>query len=431
MNLGNWVCAFYARGTSKVSEMDAIWQQRLDQAIEERSESLIALRRHLHAYPEISGNEYQTTALLLERLEAIGCDCRSPAEKRGVIADIGEEKMARIGLRADIDALQIQDAKDVSYRSTHDGVMHACGHDAHCAILYGALYGLQQVVQSDGFPWPVSVRGIFQPAEETAQGAKEMVSFGALEGVDAILGVHVDPKRAVGSIGLRDGVSTANCDEIRVQLRGVGGHAARPHEAVDPLSAAAQLVQAIYLHVPRTTDSQDSVVVTFGRIAGGTNSNVIPEAVELRGTLRTLCREIRIQTQKKLADICHGVSETTGVAIDLDIKTEIDSVVNDSAVNRVIQRSAIEVIGANKIEAIPRSSMGSEDFSVYLKEIPGAMFRLGTATEERQIPLHSSNFDIAEEIIVVAAKILARSAVFWSDPNKIGDCSSVAEEIIQ
>ena len=148
-----------------------MWQQLLDQAIEKRSESLIALRRHLHANPEISGNEFQTTALLLERLEAIGCDCRVPAEKRGVIADIGDEKNSRIGLRADIDALQIQDAKDVSYRSTHDGVMHACGHDAHCAILYGALSGLQQVAQSDAFPWPVSVRGIFQPAEETAQGA--------------------------------------------------------------------------------------------------------------------------------------------------------------------------------------------------------------------------------------------------------------------
>jgi amidohydrolase len=411
--------------------MDGMWQQQLDQAIDERADALIALRRHLHMHPEISGKEFQTTAYLLEQLESIGCDCRVPTERRGVVADVGTEKMPRIGLRADIDALQIQDAKDVSYRSTHDGVMHACGHDAHSAILYGALSGLQQLAVSDGFPWPVSVRGIFQPAEETAQGAREMVQFGALDGIDAIFGLHVDPKRPVGSIGLRDGVSTANCDEIRIQLRGVGAHAARPHEAVDALSAAAQLVQTVYLNIPRTTDSQESVVVTFGRIVGGANSNVIPESVEMRGTLRTLCSNVREQTKQKLAEICDGVSKMTGVDIDLDIKSEIDSVVNAPALNNVIRRSATEVIGAKNIKDISRSSMGSEDFSVYLQEIPGAMFRLGTAAKETQISLHSSSFDIAEEVIVVAAKILARSAVFWSDPNEMGECSSAAEGVMQ
>ena len=409
--------------------MDTTWQQNLDRAIDARGEELIALRRHLHAYPELSGEEFQTTALLLERLQSAGCVCRVPAEKRGVLADVGDEKGPRIGLRADIDALQIQDAKDVSYRSVNDGVMHACGHDAHSAILYGALCGLQQLRQAEAFPWPVSVRGIFQPAEETAQGAQEMVAFGALEGLSAVLGIHVDPKRAAGSIGLRDGVSTANCDEIRIHLRGVGGHVASPHEAVDPVNAVAQLLQAIYLLIPRTTDSQEAVVVTFGRIVGGTNSNVIPELVELRGTLRTLCKNVRVQTKEKLHRICHGVSETTGVEINLDIKSEIDSVINDKTLNQILRRSAIELIGAKNIEDIRRPSMGSEDFSVYLREVPGAMFRLGTATNERHVPLHSSNFDIAEEVIIVAAKILARSAVFWSDPSRSDDCSSVTEEI--
>ena len=301
-----------------------MWQERLDQAIESRGESLIQLRRHLHRHPEISGQEFQTTSYLLDLLQKIGCDCRVPPAKRGIVAEIGDAEMSRIALRADLDALQIQDVKDVAYRSGNDGVMHACGHDAHCAILVGALQGLQQLSQAGDLPWPISVCGIFQPAEETATGAKEMVHFGALNGVDAILGVHVDPKRKLGSIGLRDGVSTANCDEIRIHLRGVGGHAARPHEAIDPLSAAAQLVQAIYLHVPRTTNSQDAVVVTFGRISGGNNSNVIPDSVELRGTLRTLSDAIRSQTQKKLSDLCRGVGATTGVAIDLEIETEID-----------------------------------------------------------------------------------------------------------
>ncbi|MEC7696509.1 MAG: amidohydrolase [Planctomycetota bacterium] len=408
-----------------------MWQEHLDQAIEGQAKSLIQLRRHLHSHPEISGQEFQTTSYLLDLLREIGCDCRVPTAKRGIVAQLGDAGVPRIALRADLDALQIQDVKDVAYRSRNDGVMHACGHDAHCAILVGALQGLQQLSKVGQLPWPISVCGIFQPAEETATGAKEMVHFGALNGVDAILGVHVDPKRKLGVIGLRNGVSTANCDEIRVHLRGVGGHAARPHEAVDPLSAAAQLVQAIYLQVPRSTNSQDAVVVTFGRISGGQNSNVIPDSVELRGTLRTLSDAVRIQTQKKLSELCRGVSATTGVAIDLEIKTEIDSVVNDPNLNQILRTAAIEVLEGNKVETITRSSMGSEDFSVYLKDIPGAMFRLGTATEERETHLHSSDFDIAEEAIVVAAKILARSAVLWSDPKKIDDCRSVAGELAE
>ena len=403
-----------------------MWQEHLDQAIEGRGKSLIQLRRHLHSHPEISGQEFQTTSYLSDLLREIGCDCRVPTAKRGIVAQIGDAQVPRIALRADLDALQIQDVKDVAYRSRNDGVMHACGHDAHCAILVGALQGLQRLSQAGELPWPISVCGIFQPAEETAVGAKEMVQFGALEDVEAILGMHVDPSRQVGSIGLRDGVSTANCDEIRVQLRGVGGHAARPHEAVDPLSAAAQLVQSIYLNVPRTTDSQDSVVVTFGRISGGSNSNVIPHSVELRGTLRTLCGKVRKRVQKKLTDLCRGVSATTGVAIDLEIKTEIDSVVNDPSLNQILRSAAIDVLDPSNVEVISRSSMGSEDFSVYLSHVPGAMFRLGTATEDRQTHLHASNFDIAEEVIVLAAKILARSAVRWFDPNKIDDCQSVA-----
>ncbi len=171
--------------------------------------------------------------------------------------------------------------------------------------------------------------------------------------------------------------------------------------------------------------------MTFGRISGGQNSNVIPDSVELRGTLRTLSDAVRIQTQKKLSELCRGVSATTGVAIDLEIKTEIDSVVNDPNLNQILRTAAIEVLEGNKVETITRSSMGSEDFSVYLKDIPGAMFRLGTATEERETHLHSSDFDIAEEAIVVAAKILARSAVLWSDPEKIDDCRSVAGELAE
>lgn len=408
--------------------MDTNWQQHLDQAIDSMGDELIAIRRHLHTSPEISGEEYQTTEFLIERLQTQGFRPRTPETKRGVVCDDGEASGAKIAIRADIDALQIQDAKEVAYRSQRDNVMHACGHDAHTAILYGALCGLRQVRLADGLPWPIAVRGIFQPAEETAQGAKEMVAAGVLEGVGAIFATHVDPKRIAGRIGLRDGVSTANCDEIRIRLQGVGGHAARPHDAVDPIGAAAQLLQNIYLFVPRSTDSQEAVVVTFGHISGGSNSNVIPDSVQIQGTMRTLCHQVRAQTKERIQRICRGVSETTGVQIDMEIVNELDSVSNNAELNGILSRGAAEVLEAGGVEAIPRASMGSEDFSVYLREVPGAMFRLGAASGELRTPLHSTNFDIAEEVIMIGAKILARSAVLWSDPHRACDRTSAAAE---
>ncbi len=411
------------------SYMDTSWQQYLDRAIDELSGELIEIRRHLHQYPEISGHEYRTTEFLLERLQSRGLCGITPDTKRGVICDDGEATAGKIALRADIDALQIQDTKQVAYRSQHEGVMHACGHDAHSAILYGALCGLRQLRLTDGLPWPVTVRGIFQPAEETAKGAREMVAAGALSGVSAILATHVDPHREAGSIGLRDGVSTANCDEIRVRLQGVGGHAARPHDTRDPIHAAAQLIQNTYSLVSRKIDSQDAVIVTFGHIAGGSNSNVIPDSVEMRGTMRTLCNQVRIRAKEQLQQVCRGVSEATGVEIELEMVNELASVFNDADLNEILMRSGSEVLGAGRVERIPRASMGSEDFAVYLEQVPGAMFRLGIATEELRAPLHSTNFDISEETIMMGAKILARSAILWCDPHRSLDKSATAAEI--
>ena len=256
-----------------------------------------------------------------------------------------------------------------------------------------------------------------------------MVSAGALEGVSAILATHVDPHREVGSIGLRDGVSTANCDEIRIRLQGVGGHAARPHDTRDPIHAAAQLIQNTYSLVSRKIDAQDAVVVTFGHIAGGSNSNVIPDSVEMRGTMRTLCNQVRTQAKEQLQQVCRGVSEATGVQIELEMVNELASVFNDAGLNEILTRAGSEIVGADHVERIPRASMGSEDFAVYLEQIPGAMFRLGVATEEFRAPLHSTNFDISEETIMIGAKILARSAIFWCDPHRSLDRSAAAVEV--
>jgi len=398
--------------------MNFSWQTNLDQAIDARAKQVIAVRRHIHTHPEASGKEYRTSRYLCQLLGEHGLDPQIGPDGRGLIVDSCKTDCEKIALRADIDALGINDAKDVAYRSRHDGLMHACGHDVHAAILFGAILALVDLKNAGQLPWPTHVRGVFQPAEETAMGAAEMVAAGALKGVQAIMALHVDPTMTVGTVGLRNGVATAHCDELDIVLTGRGGHAARPHDTEDPIAAASQLINSMYLTIPRVTDSQDAVVISFGRIAGGKHSNVIPEQVHLWGTLRTLDTEVRKRSKNKIHLICQGIAVSTGVSIDVKIVQEIDSIYNDAAIVELLRGVSGELLGPGQVVQIPRPSMGSEDFSVYLKHVPGAMLRLGTASPEKEeTPLHTASFDVDEEAIAMGTKILARSVVAWSQPR--------------
>ncbi len=310
------------------------WQDNLDEIIKSRVDQMIGIRRHLHANPEVSGEERETSLYLYQLVGDEGLSVRMGPEGRGIVADIAptdDVTNGRIALRADIDALRIHDAKDVPYRSTCSGVMHACGHDAHTALVFGAISSLAEFARDGQLPWPVSVRAVFQPAEETVRGAKEMISIGALDGVSAILATHMDPMRPLGHIGVREGVLTANCDEMSIKIVGRGGHAARPHEAADPIAAAAQLISAMYQFVPRATDSQDAVVVTIGQVVAGENANVIPEEVLLHGTVRTLDQEVRRQTFDHIRRLAHGMGETTDTRIEVEFGLGSPSVVNARA----------------------------------------------------------------------------------------------------
>ena len=397
------------------------WANQLDGAIEHRFEEMVALRRHLHAHPEPSGQEHETSLYLYQLLSDRGFDVQMGPEGRGVIADpVGQRDQTRIALRADIDALRIQDQKDVPYRSQQPGVMHACGHDAHTATVYGAMLGLRDATAAGNLPWPVYSRAIFQPAEETAIGALQMIEAGALQGIEAILATHVDPTRQVGRIGIRAGVLTANCDSMRLVIRGRGGHAARPHESNDPIAAAAQLISTLYLFVPRATDSQDAVVVTIGQVDGGDNPNVIPEKVELKGTLRTLGTSVRDRTKEHIHQLARGIEEISGTKIDVEFDVSTRSVENDKHLTELICRAKDEVLGRDHRETIPRPSMGSEDFASYLNLVPGAMFRVGCVSGvSTGSDLHTPTFDIDEEALKIGAKILARTAVMWSAPGPL------------
>jgi len=324
-----------------------------------------------------------------------------------------------VALRADIDALRIHDAKQVEYRSQNTGVMHACGHDAHTAAMFGALTAVKRVSERGEIPWSVSVRGIFQPAEETCAGAKQMIEVGALDDVSSVIALHVDPTRQVGRIGIRDGILTANCDEMHIHITGRGGHAARPHEANDPIAAAAQLVNALYLYIPRVTDSQDAAVVTIGQLAGGDTPNVIPEQVSLHGTIRTLDRVVRRQTMQHICRIASGIGGTTDTKIDVHFGLGCNSVENDPGVVGVLRHAGREVLGSDGLEEIERPSMGSEDFAFYSSAVPAAMFRLGCSSKRcGGAGLHTPDFDVDENALRDGARILARAAIYLADPDR-------------
>jgi amidohydrolase len=398
------------------------WQEQLDAAVDRRFEEMVSIRRHLHSHPELSGQEHETSLFLYQQLDADGHSVELGPEGRGVVADpkqtsSSQTETRRICIRADIDALAIQDEKNAPYASQVPSVMHACGHDAHTATVLSAIRTLAELEVSGDLPWPVCWRAVFQPSEETCEGAHAMVRLGVLKGVDAIIATHMDPTQSIGKIGVRPGVLTANGDMIVFTIYGRGGHAARPHETIDPIAVAAQLISSLYLFVPRTTDSLDAVVITIGQILGGDNPNVIPEKVQLKGTLRTLSRLVRERTLDYIRQLARGVGESTGTKIDVEFSVGVHSVQNDLQLTDLFRTSAAEVLGVDGVEEIPRPSMGGEDFSAYLDHVPGAMFRLGCASPGvESTPLHTPRFDIDEKALAIGAKVLARTAVLWSRP---------------
>ncbi len=405
--------------------MPADWKAKLDRIVSQQANEVAQLRRHLHAHPEPSGEELQTSLHLYQLLGKLGLEVLMGPEGCGVVVDSGtpasdqdQPAPPRVALRGDIDALRIQDEKQVGYSSKNEGVMHACGHDAHTAIVYGVILALLQMDELGALPWPVAWRAIFQPAEETATGAAQMMKAGVMEGVSQILALHVDPTRRTGEIGMRSGALTAHCDSIQFSVRGQGGHAARPHESHDPIAAAAQLINALYQYVPRTTDSHDAVVLTIGHLRGGENPNVIPSIVEMWGTLRTLDSVVRSRIIEKIRQVATGVGNITGTEISINLDVSIPSVNNDPELTRLVWHEAESVVGKEHVQLISRPSMGSEDFACFLEQVPGVMFRLGSTSDLAAItPLHTPLFDIDEKSLEIGVRILARSAIMMQSPN--------------
>jgi amidohydrolase len=378
---------------------------------------LSQIRRHLHRHPELSGQEFSTTDYLSKQLTVARVPHRVAAGKCGIITDVIESPDSGapiVAMRADIDALPIKEENNVPYRSKRSGVMHACGHDAHSAILLGTTLALYRAR-----PLPVAWRSIFQPAEEAGRGASEMVNQGALEGVDAIIGLHVDPNLPVGKVAITPGPRTAFCQDFTIEIAGRGGHGARPHTTVDPIAAAAHLITLIYQAVPRQTDARQPVVVTIGMINAGFASNVIPDTASLQGTIRTLNTAVAVQTRETVERLCASVAQAFGAKISPVFDRLLPGLVNDAQIAALAAGVAGELLGPENILRNEPPSMGAEDFADYLPVVPGCMIGLGAKGPDRKItPLHTATFDIDETALLIGARLFAAILLEW--PKKVG-----------
>ncbi len=387
--------------------------EQIEKTVRAEKADLISLRRHFHAHPELSHEEFETTEKLEAELEKLGYEVHVRPEGTGMYADLAPDDFdpasdPTVAIRSDIDALPIVEQNDVPYRSQNEGVMHACGHDVHMASVVGAGRALHEI--RDGLPG--RIRLIFQHAEEQVPGgASEMVSFGAIDEVDAILGLHVKPELETGKIGIREGAFTAGFDDFTIKIIGKGGHGARPHHCIDPIFVTTQVANALYQAIGRNLDARDPAVVSIGSINAGDAPNAIPETATIKGTIRTLSEEHQEKVEPMLKRIVGGVCMAHDAKYEMEIEYGAPAIYNDPRVVERVVDVAEHLFGEDNIHEIPLPSMGSEDFSVYLQYAPGAMFRLGAAGVGPRHLLHSPKFNVDERSIAIGAFVLGNAAV--------------------
>ena len=372
---------------------------------------LSEVRRDFHRFPELSMEEHRTRAKIVEYLdemEVSHSDCFATA----VVGDITGAKQGKVvALRGDMDALPIQEHNQSDYRSQHDGVMHACGHDVHMTIVLGAAKILAKLRAQ----LPGTLKLLFQPAEETTGGAKFMIENGCLlnPAVDYALSTHVSSEFPAGSIGVRYGQYCASTDELTITVRGKSAHGARPSDGVDAILIAAQIINALQTVVSRSVAATDAAVLTIGTIHGGDKANIIAENVVLRGTVRSLAKEVRDTVVERAIAITEKTAEAYGGSAEVIIHDGYIPLVNNANVTAMLEESAVQVIGRENVIVYDESSMGGEDFSYFTEAIPGTMFRLGISNSARGITagIHNNRFDVDEEALVTGVKVLAWSAL--------------------
>jgi amidohydrolase len=374
---------------------------------------MIRLRRTIHANPEMSFQEFETAALVVDTLTEIGgYEIRPGVGRTGVVAELGTAGGPIIGIRADMDALPIQEENDVAYRSRKPGVMHACGHDAHTAILLGVAHLLRQSFAEES--WNGRVRLLFQPSEENTDehgisGATAMITDEALDGLDAVIALHVAADQPSGNFHFQDGPSLAAVDSFEGWVRGDGGHGAYPHTGSDPLFMLGPILNALYAVPSRRINPLRPSVLSLGQVCGGTASNVIPNEVKLQGTMRSFDTAVREQLWQEL-EKAFRLSELMGGSYELKIIKGYPPMINDPTANQWLRSVTRDIIGEEVVHDV-EFGMGAEDFAYMTQKAKGAMFMLGAAIPDG-LPRHhhTSIFDIDETVLAPGAAVLAETA---------------------
>lgn len=385
--------------------------ERLFDTIEAHREGLIALRRDLHAHPELAFQEERTAGIVEARLRAAGLEVRTGLARTGVVGILRGGRPGRTVLvRADMDALPIQEASEVPYRSQIPGCMHACGHDGHTAI----AVVLAEILSERRAEMAGTLVFAFQPAEEITSGALPMIEAGVMDAppVDAIVGLHLWNDLPVGTVALSPGPVFGSVDEIMISIEGRGGHGAIPHQAVDPIVAAAHAVTALQTIVSRETAPLDAAVVTIGTIHSGTAFNIIPDRVEMRGTVRAFTEEIRERTLRRVEEIVVGVAGAVRCGATVTNRFGCPPVVNDAAVTAVVRDVAVAVVAGERVVDL-KPTTGSDDVAYFLQRAPGCYFAVGSHNRDRGLDAahHNPRFDFDEEALVIGAKVLGGAAL--------------------
>ncbi|TFV59860.1 amidohydrolase [Geodermatophilus sp. DF01-2] len=381
----------------------------VDEWVAAEHPQLVAVRRHLHAHPELAFAEFETTSFLEQRLRKAGLDPRRLPTGTGLVVELGSGGAGGgpiVVLRADIDALPLADLKDVPYASVREGMCHACGHDVHTTVVLGAALALATLDDLPG-----TVRCVFQPAEETVPGgATEVVAAGVLEGASRAFALHCDPSLPAGTVGLRTGAITAACDRMDVTLTGPGGHTARPQLTVDLVDALGRLITDLPALMSRQVDPRAGMSLVWGAVNAGVAANAIPQRGSLRGTVRVLDRDTWQDAEGLLRSLVERVAATTGADVEVDYVRGVPPVVNDPRAVALLRSAALETVGSEGLRLSPQS-MGGEDFGWFADVLPIALARLGTHGGGAPLDLHRGTFDVDERAIGVGVRLLARTAL--------------------
>ncbi len=392
-----------------ISNFDALKAE-----IDERIPDLVAMRRDLHEHPELAFEEVRTSSIVAQRLQALGLEVQTNIAKTGVVGllrgNASTPDTKTLAIRADMDALPIHELNEIDYRSTIDGKMHACGHDGHTSI----LLTVADILSKRRAELNGNVKFVFQPAEEVIGGAAPMITDGAMEGVDNIIGLHLISNYSLGRVGVRAGAVFASADTLEMVVHGKGGHAAMPHGAVDPIVIAAYITTTLQTLISRETSPFSPAVITIASIHAGSAFNIIPEQAVIKGTMRAFSNDQREYLLRRIQEVAQGVATAMGGSCTVNWFDGCPPCINDPAMTEVVLRAAVATVGAQAVdESEEVMTTGSDDMACFLNEVPGCYFIVGAQNEakEAKYPHHHPRFNIDEDSLPIAVEVLTRATL--------------------